>query len=83
MAGFLNHLAKGTYGDQVQVRYIDIEDEELNRYPDLLDRVKRNVPLPLISVNGEVVERNYPSWRLLRKWAKEAGIEPVEAQAKA
>ena len=43
------------FGDQVDMVYVDVDDPQMHRYPDVLRRIRDNeLYLPVVAVNGDI-----------------------------
>ncbi len=52
----LGEILKRDYGDQVETKYIDVIDDELDDYPEIEDYLKRaGMQLPLLVINGKII----------------------------
>jgi glutaredoxin len=48
----LRKYLAGKYGDNVKFAYVDVQSDDMNKYPAILETIK-TVSLPLIVINGE------------------------------
>ncbi|MBC7074883.1 MAG: DUF1462 family protein [Syntrophomonadaceae bacterium] len=49
----LEEVLQESYGDKVEVKYIDLEKEGLDKYPLVSQVVERGYPYPITVINGE------------------------------
>ncbi len=67
------------YGPRVQVQYVDIFSPEMTEYPDVMRLVtQRNVPLPLVSINGQPVFAGGISLEMISEELEKLGLVPLE-----
>ncbi len=49
----LEEILQESYGDKVEVKYVDLEKEGMDKYPLINQVVERGYPYPITVINGE------------------------------
>ena len=74
----LREQLAGRYGDAVAVEYLDVYSGVLHEHPEVFRLLTQNVPLPIVSLDGEPTFAGGISLEMIEEELRSQGLEPAE-----
>lgn len=70
-------LLKEKYGDKININYIDVDDDpEIDNNPDILKMIdEKAAPLPIVTIDGELIFAGGISYPLIVSELTKRGIQ--------
>ncbi len=72
----LREQLAGRYGSAVTVEYLDVYSGALREHPEVTQLLTKNVPLPIVSLNGEPTFAGGISLEMIEEELQSQGLAP-------